>query len=108
VRGLREIDVKSLTKVIAGTVGLAAFSVAVIAGLAAGNAATDVLLRAVVAMAVCHAIGLMLGAMGERTVDEYVKSYYASRLSHPGSTGESSVDNSTRTVEKSGIAKSAG
>ncbi len=99
---------KSLTKVIASTLGLSAFGVAVIAGLMAGNAASDVLIRAVVAMAVCHVVGMALGAIGERTVDEYVKSYFAAQAIPPAASGESSGDNSSGTVEKSGILKTGG
>ena len=99
---------KSLTKVIAGTTGLSAFGVAVAAGLGAGNSASDVLLRALVATAVCYLLGLVVGAIGERTLNEYVKSYFAARAVPSASVGESSGDNSQGTVEKSVGAQTAG
>lgn len=98
---------KSLTKVIAGVLGLAGFGVAVIAGLAAGNAPTDVLVRALAAMAICHVLGLVIGSIGERTVNEYVESYAALRV-EPAAAPASAGDNSSGTVDKSVNAKSTG
>lgn len=76
---MRESRVNSPTKVVAGVFGLAAFALAVVAGLGAGNPSTDVLLRALVSMAACYSIGLVLGMIGERTVDEHVREYIAAR-----------------------------
>lgn len=58
--------------------GLAAFAIATIAGLAADNPADSILLRAVVGMFVCHAIGVALGMIGERAVREGVEEYVGS------------------------------
>jgi hypothetical protein len=68
------------TKVIASALGLSAFSTAVTAGIASGNLALDVLFRALVAMFVCYLVGLLLGMIGERTVDEHVRQYVAARV----------------------------
>jgi hypothetical protein len=102
------VKVKSLTKVIAGTTGLAAFAIATAAGLAAGNAASDVLLRAVGAMIVCHLVGLVVGVVGERTLDEYVRSYYAARPSPRERSLEGSGDKFEVTVDKSVVASGGG
>lgn len=67
-------------KVVAGSFGLSAFAVAVIAGLGAGNTASDVLIRALVAMVVCYFIGTLLGGVGERTVSEHVRQYIEGRV----------------------------
>ena len=58
------------TRVIAAIGGLAAFAIALIAGLAAENPAEVILGRAVVAMFVCHAVAWIIGAVGERTILE--------------------------------------
>ena len=61
-----------LARVIASIFALAAFAVAVIAGLAADNSAARVLGIAVGAMVVCHFIGLWIGAIGQRVVAEHL------------------------------------
>lgn len=58
--------------------GLSAFAIATIAGLAADNPAEHILLRAVVSMFVCHAVGVALGMIGERAVREGVEAYVGS------------------------------
>lgn len=63
------------TKVIAGSMGLAAFSVAVIAGLAVGNPAETVLGRALAAMVACNALGWVVGAAAEKVASEAVRAY---------------------------------
>ena len=60
-------------KVIASVFALAAFAVAIIAGLAAGNTPASVLGTAVVGMLVCHALGLVAGTVGERVVMEHIE-----------------------------------
>jgi len=67
------------SKVIAGSLGLTAFAIAVVAGLAAGNPSTEVLTRALVCMAICYALGMVLGAIGEHTMQEHVRQYIAAR-----------------------------
>lgn len=67
------------TKLIAATLGLCAFAIAIIAGLAAGNAAPRVLSQAIVCMVVCQMIGWGVGMAGERVVSEYLESYRAAR-----------------------------
>ena len=59
-------------KVIASIFALAAFAVALIAGLAVQNSPLKVLGTAVLAMVLCHLIGLAVGAVGERVVNEHV------------------------------------
>jgi len=100
--------VNSLTKVIAGTLGLSGFGVAILAGLAAGNDAGTVLTRGLVAMLACYGTGFVLGTISERTVNEYVESHRAAAAAASASAGELAGDNSNRTVEKSDGQKSAG
>lgn len=67
------------SKVIAASFALAAFAIAVIAGINAGNNATRVLTAALVSMAGCHIVGLGIGAVGERTVNEHLATYRSGR-----------------------------
>lgn len=67
------------TKVIAGSLGLTAFSIAIVAGIASRNLSQEILLRALIAMFVCYLVGLVLGMIGERTVEEHVRQYIAAR-----------------------------
>jgi hypothetical protein len=59
-------------KTIASVFALAAFAVAIIAGLSAGNTPARVLGTALAAMLVCHIMGLVVGAVGERVVIEHL------------------------------------
>ena len=63
------------TKVIAASLGLSAFAVAIVAGLAADNPAGTVLARALVSMAVCHALGWGIGTAAERAAQEAIHAY---------------------------------
>lgn len=56
------------TKVIAGCFGLAAFAVAIIAGLASDNPAAQILLHAVIATLVCYPIGWIAGLICQRVI----------------------------------------
>lgn len=62
------------SKVIASIFALAAFAVAIVAGLGAGNTPARVLATAVGAMIVCQVVGLCVGAVGERIVNEHIQS----------------------------------
>ncbi|HVU63717.1 MAG TPA: hypothetical protein VHC70_07060 [Phycisphaerales bacterium] len=58
------------TKVIAACFGLTAFAVAIVAGLFANNSAETTLIRALIAMVIAQAVGFVVGAIGERTINE--------------------------------------
>ncbi len=60
------------SKVVAATLSLAAFAVAIVAGLAGGNDSAGVLVNALICMVVCHPVGMILGAIGERVVREHL------------------------------------
>ena len=72
------------TRVIASSMGLSAFAIATIAGLAADNPADSVLMRALVSMIVCHVIGVTLGMIGERAVREGVEKYVVATSAEDG------------------------
>ena len=57
------------TKVTASCLGLGAFAVATFVGLEAANPASQVLSRALLALAVCYFVGIGIGTVAERVVD---------------------------------------
>jgi hypothetical protein len=60
---------------IAASLALIAFAIClVVGGMHAGNTFSTTVGRALVAMAVTYVIGLVIGAMGQRVVDENLKS----------------------------------
>jgi tetrahydromethanopterin S-methyltransferase subunit C len=63
------------TKVISASFGLSAFTVATVIGLWIDNPAHTILSRALVSMLVCQAIGLIIGAISERTATEAIAQY---------------------------------
>jgi len=60
-----------MVRLCGAALGLLAFSVTILLGLAAGNPAEATLLRAVWAMLVFCVIGLSTGWVGQRVVDEH-------------------------------------
>jgi hypothetical protein len=61
------------SKVIAGCFGLSAFAVAIIAGVAAENSIAQVLVRALIATALCYPIGIIVGMICARVITEQVE-----------------------------------
>ena len=66
------------TRTIGAVLALAGFVIAILAGMAAGNEAATILLRALAALVVCNAVGLALGAAGERVIQEHISDYQKS------------------------------
>lgn len=62
--------------------GLGAFGVAIIAGLAVDNPADRILSRAIVSMFTCNLVGLVIGLVAERAVAQCIETYVASRPVH--------------------------
>ncbi len=69
---------ESPARFIATILALAGFAIAGIAGLAAGNGASTILAHALLALVVCHVVGLLIGAVGvhvaQRAAVELVES----------------------------------
>lgn len=59
-----------MARTVAGTLSLLVFAVCLTAGLLAGNSTATVLSNALLAMAVTFAVGLAVGAMARRMLDE--------------------------------------
>ncbi|MCH8152460.1 MAG: hypothetical protein IH830_08820 [Planctomycetes bacterium] len=62
-----------LSNVLAGCFAMAAFAVAILAGLAVGNSPASILLRALIAMIVCYPVGLMIGLAVQRVVSDQLE-----------------------------------
>lgn len=60
---------------IAGMFGLAGFTVAVIAGLAVGNPTTSVLWRSILAMIVCYPVGLAIGLVAQKVIQDHIRAH---------------------------------
>ena len=85
-------------KAIAGCFALAAFTVAVIAGLAGGNAATSILVRALIAMIACYPVGLLIGAVCQHVVDQHVRDQIDADLA--GTTDSDPTEQNAESVEE--------
>ena len=62
-----------MSNVIAACAALAAFAVAVVAGLFGGIDATSILIRALLAMLVCYPIGLVIGMICQHVVADHLQ-----------------------------------
>lgn len=67
-----------MVRTIAACLALTAFAVAVAAGLLAHNPAGLVLGRALIAMVVGKVIGLLIGLVGTRVVEDQLRAYVSS------------------------------
>ncbi len=85
------------SKAIAGCFALAAFSVAVIAGLASDNTAASILTRALFAMVACYPVGLLVGFVCRHVIEQHL-----GEQSETGETGTVSepAQQSAETAEK--------
>ncbi len=88
------------TKVIAGSLGLTAFAIAVVSGLAAGNQSAEILIRALMSMMTCYVLGLVLGMIGEHTIEEHVREYVNARPAQGSSVSGAGVEGSLTTGGK--------
>ena len=91
-------------KVIAACFTLAAFAVAVVAGLASDNPATHVLVRAVVAMIVCYPIGFIVGIVCERIISAHIESHERANPTPDPNDGAQSAPNDQKLAEEEVIA----
>jgi hypothetical protein len=82
--------VMTISRIIAACLALSAFAVSVIAGVAAGNDASLVLTRAMIAMILCYPVGFIVGIVCERVVEWHVAAHVVERPV-PHGDGVSSV-----------------
>lgn len=79
------------TKVIACSVALTGFAIALVSGLSAGNRPVSVMVSALLSMAACYVMGLVVGGVAQHTVSTHV-------ANHQKSIPVPKVDNSPRLV----------
>ncbi|HRP61764.1 MAG TPA: hypothetical protein PK400_00545 [Phycisphaerales bacterium] len=80
-----------LSSVMAACFALAAFAVATFAGLAVGNAATLVLMQALLAMVICYPVGLIVGIVCERVIDMHLASQAEQEAATMGTADKASA-----------------
>jgi tetrahydromethanopterin S-methyltransferase subunit C len=68
---------------IAGTLSLLAFAVCLLAGMGAGNSTATVLSNALLALAVTFVVGLVVGVMAQKMLDENVAAESAKAAAPP-------------------------
>lgn len=66
-------------RLVSGLLGLMGFSTSIVIGMIAGNPASVILIRAMIAMFFCAIVGRLLGAIGEVCVREFVVKYKSDR-----------------------------
>jgi hypothetical protein len=67
----------------AGVLALLAFAVCLVAGMGAGNSTTTVLSNALLALAVTFVVGLVVGAMAQKMLDENISAEAAKAAAVP-------------------------
>lgn len=81
---------KTPSSAIAGCFALSAFAVAVVAGLAAQNPASSILVRALIAMIVCYPVGLIIGLICQRLMFDHIEAHQkAASITMPNEGGKS-------------------
>lgn len=65
---------------VAGCFALAAFAVAIVAGLATGNPPHVVMWRALLALVACYPVGLAVGLVAQHIVEQHVEAH---RVANP-------------------------
>lgn len=62
-------------RLVASCCGLGGFATAVVAGMAANNPLDEVLTRALISLFACAAVGMVIGAIAERTITDAIRAY---------------------------------
>ena len=93
---------KTPSSAIAGCFALSAFAVAVVAGLAAQNPASSILVRALIAMIVCYPVGLIIGLICQRLMFDHIAAHQkAASITMPNEAGKSVQSSNENTQEDS-------
>ncbi len=67
----------TISQVVAGCSGMAAFAISILAGLNASNGAVTILSRAILAMAICYIVGLVVGLVIQHVIKLHLQEYEA-------------------------------
>lgn len=96
-------------KLIAACLGLTGFAMAIVAGLAAGNAATAVLRHSLIAMVACYGAGLVVGAVARAAAGAQfaATSSQSSESSESSEPSESSPTEGSESPQSSRMARAA-
>jgi NhaP-type Na+/H+ or K+/H+ antiporter len=70
---MSKVDSNLLSRRVAAVLALVAFALALVAGLQTGNTFSTTVTRALIAMIATFALGLIVGAMAQRMLDENLK-----------------------------------
>ena len=91
-------------RVIASCFALAAFAVAIFAGLAGGNPAAQILLRAVLAMFICYPLGLMVGLVCDNLIRNHA---LANSLEGAGDSADDAGESANTNFATTGVPTSS-
>lgn len=75
-----DVDSSFPNGLVASSLGISGFTIAIVAGLGAGNDASDVLGRAIVAALGCYLAGFFLSVIAAHVVHEHLSGF---RAAHP-------------------------
>ena len=87
-------------RAVAGCFALAAFAVAVVAGLAGGNTPASILVRALIAMTVCYPVGLIIGLVCQHVIEEHVNARTGAKAGSVSGAGASPPEQSAENAEE--------
>jgi nitrate/nitrite transporter NarK len=99
------LEVNPASKIIACSLALTAFVVAVLSGLLAANSATTVLLNALVCTVLCQFLGLGIGMVFERISTDAIQSY---QKRHPIPTVDEPAGGVDRALANVGVDRTTG
>lgn len=90
----------AVIRAVAGCFALAAFAVAVLAGLAGGNTPSLVLVRALIAMMACYPVGLVIGLVCQHVVQQHVTAQTAADTAGGSPPGAAPAEQSAEDAEE--------
>lgn len=85
------MDHRLPVRVIGGCLGLAAFAIAIVSGLASNAEASDILVRALISLFACHFVGTLIAMAMNVAVSENVTQYERANPLKPGPPASSAA-----------------
>jgi ABC-type uncharacterized transport system permease subunit len=76
---------------IAGCYALGAFTIAILSGLWAGRAASEILTTALISLICCYMVGLLVGKTAEVAVHDHVERYESENVAPDSSKAEAAL-----------------
>lgn len=94
------------TRLIASSLALIAFTLALVMGVSAGNTTTRTIINALGAMMVCYMVGMFISTAAFRAIREHIQSYERQHplpdrksFSQESTPSESGAETNTQTVD---------